>query len=265
MPSCASVPAAEHIAETHLQRKFPRVLAVSWRVVAIAIAICVSACSQDPKAVYEAVAQGDLGKVKRLVEGGAPLDWTPEDGFGALHKALEDGRTDIAAYLVEKGADVKAKGVNGITPLHIVADASLAGRIIEKGAGLEAWSDTVGTPLNAAVLGGLADVAETLIANGAKVDARDAQRSTPLHHASGRGDLNSVQLLISKGADVNAANDPGFRPLHWAAANGHLEVVALLLSHGARPDVVGAKGRSPLDMAIVGEHMEVAELLRKAR
>ncbi len=265
MPSCASVSAAEHTAERLFQPKLPRGLAISLRIAAIAIAIGVSACSQDPKAVYDAVAEGDLGKVKRLVKGGALLDWAPENGFGALHRALEDGHTDIAAYLVEKGADVNTKGVNGITPLHIVADASLAGRMIEKGAELEAWSDTVGTPLNAAVLGGLVDVAEVLIANGAEVDARDAQRSTPLHHASGRGDLGSVGLLVAKGADVNAANDPGFRPLHWAAANGHLEVVALLLSHGARQDVVGARGRSPLDMAIVGEHLEVAELLRNAR
>lgn len=265
MPSCGSVPAAERTAKLLLQPKFPRGLAILLCIAAMVITICISACSQDPKSVYEAVAEGDFGKVKRLVEGGAPLDWTPENGFGALHRALEDGRTDIAAYLVEKGADVNAKGVNGITPLHIVADASLAGRMIEKGAGLEAWSDTVGTPLNAAVLGGLVDVAEVLIANGAEVDARDAQQSTPLHHASGRGDLGSVGLLVSKGAGVNAANDPGFRPLHWAAANGHLEVVALLLSHGARPDVVAAKGRSPLDMAIVGEHLEVAELLRNAR
>lgn len=231
----------------------------------LTIGLCVSACSEDPKAVYEAVVEGDLDGVKRLVQGGAPLDWSPESGFGALHKALHDGRADIAGYLVEQGADVNAEGVYGITPLHIVGEASLAAHMIGKGALIEAWSDTLGTPLNAAILAGLPEVAEVLIDHGAELDARDVHRSTPLHHASGRGDVDSARLLVSKGADVNAANEPGFRPLHWAAGNGHLEVVKLLLSHGARPDVVGANGRSPMDMAIVGEHLEVAELLRTVR
>lgn len=234
-------------------------------MIAAVLGIFVSACGQDPRAVYEAVEQGDFAEVKRLVERGAPLDWSPETGFGALHRALDDGRGDIAAYLLENGADVNAKAVDGITPLHIVSDAALAARMIEKGGRIEATSDTLGTPLNAAILSGLYEVAEVLIARGAEIDARDVRRSTPLHHASGRGDLESVRLLVSKGADVNAVNEPGFRPLHWAAGNGHLEVVTLLLANGARSKVVGANGRSPLDMAVIGDHEEVAALLRNAR
>ncbi len=234
-------------------------------MIAAVLGIFVSACGQDPRAVYEAVEQGDFAEVQRLVDRGAPLDWSPETGFGALHRALDDGRGDIAAYLLENGADVNAKAVDGVTPLHIVSDAALATRMIEKGARIEARSDTLGTPLNAAILSGLYEVAEVLIAHGAEIDARDVRRSTPLHHASGRGDLESARLLVSKGADVNAVNEPGFRPIHWAAGNGHLEVVKLLLANGARSNVVGANGRSPLDMAVIGDHEEVAALLRKAR
>lgn len=233
--------------------------------IAIIVGVFFSACSEDPRAVYQAVERGDLNEVRRLVEGGAPLDWSPEGGFGSLHKALEAGHADIADYLLERGADVNAKAVDGITPLHIVQDASLAAHLIEKGARIEAESETLGTPLNAAILSGLYEVAEVLIAHGAEIDARDARRSTPLHHASGRGDLGSVRLLVSKGADVNAANEPGFRPLHWAAGNGHLEVVTLLLENGAQANVVGANGRSPLDMAVIGDHQEVAAILRRAR
>jgi len=237
----------------------------AYAAIAIIAGVFFAACGKDPRAVYEAVERGDFAEVKRLVEGGAPLDWSPENGFGALHKAIEDGRVDIADYLLEKGADVNAKAVEGITPLHIVQDPSLTARLIQKGARLEAVSDTLGTPLNAAILSGLYEVAEVLIAHGAEIDCRDARRSTPLHHASGRGDLDSVRLLVSKGADVNAANEPGFRPLHWAAGNGHMDVVRLLLENGARANVVGANGRSPLDMAVVGDHQEVAALLRNAR
>ena len=235
------------------------------RVTAILIAVSLSACGHEPRDVYEAVARGDFDEVKRLVEKGVPLDWSPESGLGPLHRALDDERGDIAAFLLDNGADVNARAADGITPLHIVADATLATRMIKKGARIEAQSETLGTPLNAAILSGLYDIAEVLIAHGAVIDSRDAHRSTPLHHAAGRGDLESARLLISRGADVNAVNEPGFRPLHWAAGNGHLEVVRLLLANGARPDVAGANGRSPLDMAVIGNHQEVASALRNAR
>ncbi len=244
-----------------------RDLSEAWaaRAVALLLVVSLSACGQDPRDVYEAVERGDFDEVKRLVDKGVPLDWSPETGLGPLHRALDDGRGDIASYLLEHGADVNAKAVDGITPLHIVADATLAARMIEKGARIEAQSETLGTPLNAAILSGLYDIAEVLIVHGAAIDARDASRSTPLHHAAGRGDLESVRLLVSRGADVNAVNEPGFRPLHWAAGNGHLEVVKLLLANGARSDVAGANGRSPLDMAVIGDHQEVAAVLRNAR
>lgn len=264
MPSCAPVSAADSFVGSVNRMKNESRKVTACGAIALMLCVFFSACSENPRAVYDAVEQGDLEEVKRLVEGGAPLDWSPETGFGALHKALEDGRTDIAAYLLEKGADVNAKAIEGVTPLHIVGDATLTSRLIDKGARIEATSDTLGTPLNAAILSGLYEVAEVLIAHGAETDARDAHRSTPLHHASGRGDLDSVRLLVSKGADVNASNEPGFRPLHWAAGNGHLEVVELLLSNGARSNVVGANGRSPLDMAVIGDHQEVAALLRRS-
>lgn len=238
---------------------------MTLRIVSLLLAIAAAGCSESPKAVYEAVAEGDLARVERLLERGAPLDWAPESGFGALHKALHDGRSDIAAVLIEHGADVNARGVYGITPLHIAEDPSLTALLLSKDAHTEAWSDTLGTPLNAAVLSGLADVAEVLLAAGAQIDARDVHGSTPLHHAAGRGDLILTRVLVSKGADVNAANEPGFRPLHWAAGNGHAAVVKVLLAGGARPNVVGANGRTPMDMAKVGGHEAVMALLRAAR
>jgi ankyrin repeat protein len=264
LPICAPVLVVGATACRRIRLKKVSRRAAACAAVAIVAGVFFSACGEDPRAVYDAVERGDLAEVKRLVERGAPLDWSPENGLGPLHKAAEDGRVDIAAYLLEQGADVNAKAVDGITPLHIVQDASLTERLIQNGARVEALSETLGTPLNAAILSGLYEVAKVLIAHGAEIDARDARRSTPLYYASGRGDLEAVHLLLSKGADVNAANAPGFRPLHWAAGNGHLEVVRLLLANGARADVAGANGRTPLDMAVIGDHQEVAALLRSA-
>lgn len=215
----------------------------------------------QPRALYDAVADGDLAKVRRLAERGAALNWAPESGYGALHKSLSDGRDDIASYLIDMGADVNARGVYGVTPLHVVAGPSLALKLLENGADIEAWSDTLGTPLNAAVLDGMIEVAAVLIARGARLDARDVHLSTPLHHAAGRGDVAFVRRLLAAGADPNAVNAPGFTPLHWAAGNGHEEVVALLLDGGANAQVRSREGRTPLDMAKAGGYANVAGLL----
>src|SRR5687767_585567 len=43
------------------------------------------------------------------------------DEYTALHRAAEQGREDVVAYLIEKGADVNAKGPLDWTPLHVAA------------------------------------------------------------------------------------------------------------------------------------------------
>ena len=60
----------------------------------------------------DAAARGDLAEVRRLVSssgGGKSVDAADEAGSTALHAASQSGRREVAAALVDMGADVNKK------------------------------------------------------------------------------------------------------------------------------------------------------------
>jgi ankyrin repeat protein len=68
------------------------------------------------------------------------------DEYTALHRAAEQGREDVVAYLIEKGADVNARGPLDWTPLHVAAqkgDLAVVKRLVKAGAKLGAKTAAV--------------------------------------------------------------------------------------------------------------------------
>jgi len=91
------------------------------------------------KALHTAVSDGDLDKVRRLVGRGARLNKFDDLGKTPLHIAVQDERLDIAAYLIEAGANVNAHlpKVIGNTPLRDAAETcslEMAKLLIDAGA-----------------------------------------------------------------------------------------------------------------------------------
>ncbi len=66
---------------------------------------------------------GDLKAVRQLVALGHPVDAIDDLGKTPLHYAVENDHIDVAAYLIQSGADVNAhdESVIGNTPLGEVA------------------------------------------------------------------------------------------------------------------------------------------------
>ena len=71
--------------------------------------------------IHYAARQGDLNRVKLLVEKGADVNEKDYYRSSALHYAVESGNLELAQYLVEKGADVNAKNNYGTAVLHLAA------------------------------------------------------------------------------------------------------------------------------------------------
>ena len=113
-----------------------------------------------------------------------------------LHIAANNGHKEVAELLIAEGADVNAKGVIGITPLHYALTK---------------------------------EIAELLIDKGADVNAKDKYERTPLHGVTTK---EIAELLIAKGADANAAMKNGRTALDMTKR--HPEIADLLRKHGGK-------------------------------
>ena len=122
----------------------------------------------------------------------------------ALHWAAENGLTEIAALLIEQGADADETDHFGNTALHLALNYP--------------------------------DMISLLLESGANVNAENALGNTPLHLAV--KDRRAVEVLLAAGADVNARNGLDKTPLHYAMRQGtspySLSIVEILIRAGAR-------------------------------
>ena len=190
----------------------------------------------DPTLLMEATQQGDVEAVRSLLEDGADPNAAQGDGLTALHLAAQAGKLDIAKLLIGAGAEVSATTrIGGYMPIHLAsgaAHASVVGTLIEAGA----------------------DPGAVTTASGA----------TPLHLAAKAFNGEStVRRLLEHGARVNPVEtSAGQTPLMFAASYGRTAAIRELLSHGADPaittEVVDVLERMAIDT-------EAEAQLREAR
>jgi len=161
------------------------------------------------------------------------------NGATALHQVAYDGRNEIAAMLLSKGADLEITDRVGWTPLFSAS--------------------------------GQPELARILLTAGAKVNIRDHRGETPLHVAARispwHNEREVVSTLLTHGADPNAV-DPksGYTPLHWAAVCGNEQVCRLLLDKGADPWIKDNWGRTPITIATkIGDRMGKTNLIELFR
>ncbi|CAK9297107.1 unnamed protein product [Gordionus sp. m RMFG-2023] len=115
-------------------------------------------------------------------------------GYTPLHKASYHSRYDLATILINKGANVHCKDLEGDTPLHICCKVGIihptinltkmASLFIESRGGIILLNDKNKkgkTPLHLAAEWGLPHLVELLIQSGSRIDALDVSYRTPLH------------------------------------------------------------------------------------
>jgi uncharacterized protein len=173
------------------------------------------------------------------------------------------------------GADpnTRTKGSEGETPLHWAAssdDVEVAAALIDAGADIEAPDGSIGTPLANAIGYACWDVARLLVARGARVEALwqaaalgdwarlgelfgadPAPSSEDINHAFWQachgGQLRVADYLLSRGADINTSPDYADEtPIEIAAETGTRReaLVTWLREHGAASDGAASDGAS---------------------
>lgn len=138
-----------------------------------------------------------------------------------LHWAAQLGYANIVTLLLEHGADINAKGFNGLTPLHL------------------------------AVRYGHEITARILIEKGANVKASDDQNRTIFYMACVGNNLRLVEFLASvEGVDINAKTARGLTCVHAAALNGRLDILKFLVQEQQlEPHILDQSQKTPLDLA----------------
>ena len=118
----------------------------------------------------------------------------------AMVHALKEHDLERVSQLLEQGADINERDLDGDTVLHV------------------------------ACYEGLTKVVQQLLGRYARPNATDKSGRTPLHVAAKRGHLDIVELLLDHRAKVLAKDEYGNTPLSEAAEGGHRDIVKLLRS-----------------------------------
>ena len=246
-------------------------------------------------ALLFAARNGDVDTARALVEAGADVNDVAAAGTSALVIAAHSGHGPLGIYLLEQGADPNAAEA-GYTALHAAtlrSQVELAAALLERGAEVDAVVER-GTPgrrfsadfsirhqavgANAFWLAaryGELEILRMLAERGADPHVSPANRWSALKATMGvpqisqedrrnRVDapddhmdpvdqeqltLDLARTILDLGVDVNQADDRGNTALHDAVRTGFASVVGLLAAHGADLDVPNDRGQTPLILA----------------
>jgi ankyrin repeat protein len=171
-----------------------------------------------------AASTGATATVQRLLELGFAVDTRDDQGATALLRACGAGHREVAACLLDAGADASLAARSGVTPLAAAVAArreALVALLLEHHVAIEQRLPNDATALMVAAAMGYPEIADTLLDAGADVNAVDASGRSALHAAAQFGFEHNDSLrarrlfdsLLRRGADINRADNEGKTPL----------------------------------------------------
>jgi len=165
---------------------------------------------------------------------------TNSAGLTMLCLASRFGHERMIALLIEKGANVDAKGA-GATPLIWAArrgHTKAVTLLLAKGASIEHKdAEEGGTALHAASSEGHTEIIKILLEAKADIEMRTSTSgNSPLISACIRGKLYAVKLLLDEMAQIDARNTADKSALYYACYFARVDVVRELISREANLD-----------------------------
>lgn len=215
--------------------------------------------------------RADVETVRIRLDCGAGIKQPATGARSPLHVAAGfTANPAVIQLLLNRGADIEAKGPFDTTPLHWAAanpNPAIARVLLDHGADTEVRRrDTGETPLHRAALEGNSAVIGELLDYGADIEAQTDQEWTPLHVATLSENPAAIRALLDHGADIEARDNSGTTSLLWAAVSENSTVIRVLLNYGADVEAPGSFGDltfgTPLHWAARSNgNPEVIELL----
>ncbi|WP_433941981.1 ankyrin repeat domain-containing protein [Paenibacillus lautus] len=190
--------------------------------------------------LIESAEQGNTEQVRQLLQSGANIDATDDQGRTAVMAATYRNHVDTVDALIQAGADIN------------IRDHQLNNVFLYAGAE------------------GMLDILRLAIDADADVTLTNRFGGTALIPASDRGHVEIVQELLTRtSVDVNHINNLNWTALLEAVILGdgsenYQRIVKLLLDHGADPELPDGNGVTPLQHARERGYKEIERILMEA-
>ena len=215
------------------------------------------------------IVESRINIMKLLIENGANINYTDENGFNPLNIAIESGDMELTKFLITNGANVNSLMQDGVSLIgYAIAqnNMDLLQILIENGANVnytngDSWADT---PLKTASRLGLDNVVRILLTRNADINAVDINGNTALHTAALNSQLSVVKLLLEKNPNLDIQNKVGNTALHLAVISGNIDIVGELVLKGANTRIRNNDGKYPRDIARANNSAAIFEVLREA-
>ena len=143
----------------------------------------------DAYNLNQAIVAKDTDQLKKLIKEGNDVNYQ-YNGRNALHTAADQGYTDMAALIIEAGADVNA--------------------FSEDGAGRTPLQFAVGDPMQ-----DFPELVALLLKSGADPNLSRNPDQKPIFEAIKQAHAESVKLLLEHGATKNVKNSMDHTPLEY--------------------------------------------------
>ena len=162
--------------------------------------------------------QGQTKEASGLLDQGAEIETkNEEDQFTSLHYSAWDGHAGTMKMLLDRGANIEAKGMYNFTPLLLSAQE------------------------------GQVHAARLLLDWGANIEAKSVHQTTQLLIACKYGHMEVITLLVDRDASLDAVNVYQRNCMHFAAFNGRFDLCLYLINvKGFDPAVLTSKGYSAI-------------------
>lgn len=202
-------------------------------------------------ALMMAARKGDVAVVEILIDHGADLYASDNDGWSVIHYALQSGREKLWHYLrhlvsdwnATIAAELLGTEYQDATALHMAASLHSEALAFLLHNDLISDINHVAKPHMTALYIAICSTTSRNVDLLLRADADTTifwHGIPPLHLAAERGYMEVVNVFVNRGVNLNTHDRFGLTPELLARKNGHLDVAKFLkekasASHGNRP------------------------------
>ena len=175
-----------------------------------------------------------------------------------LMRAVIEGRRDVVAALLKRGASPDEPDNAGWTPMLRACnrgDQAIADLLLDNRA------TATRADLQAAAASGLAEVVDRLLKGGVSARTEVVDEFLPLRWAAFSNSVPSIEALLAAGADPNERGPDGRTPLMACGMADCPDAAEALLKNHANTEVAAPDGRRALMLAAEQDKPKVAEVL----